>query len=209
MCDNNSPAASQEPSFSPINEEENPVSSNIEPEEQKISPVIETNVSSSTNEIQKIISPTDNEQIPEIEPSQSIPIICESEPLPFTSTVAAVTTTNSPKLVPVKGNTKVYRCLKCKTFVSASKPHTDADCLARCNKETKTTNRHRRKNDKKLLKSLKMLEKKNSSVLAKSAVLTKKAQALVKKFGKKSKKSSPTIPKQIINFLDLVSKKFQ
>ena len=61
---------------------------------------------------------------------------------------------------------------------------------------------------KELLKNFRMLEKRNGAVTAKGAVITKKAQALMKKYNKKSKKSSPTIPKQIMNFLDYVSKKF-
>lgn len=141
--------------------------------------------------------------------------IVPEEPLPMVSQAAAVQLVEpvqeTPNLVPVKGNTKVYRCLKCKTFVSATKPHTAAECAARKSKEVKSTtstHKRRRKVDKELLKNFRILEKRNVAVAAKGAVISKKAQSLMKKFSKKSKKSSPTIPKQIMNFLDSLSKKF-
>ena len=118
---------------------------------------------------------------------------------------------SSPSLVPVKGNSKVYRCLKCKTFVSATKPHTAAECAARKNKEIKSTastTKRRRKVDKELLKNFRILEKRDAAAAAKGAILSKKAQSLIKKYNKKSKKSSPVIPKQIMSFLDSISKKF-
>ena len=119
--------------------------------------------------------------------------------------------TISSNLVPVRGNSKVMRCLNCKTFVSASKPHTAEECAARKLKEitsTSSTKKRRRKVDKDLLKNFRMLERKSDAVAAKGAVISKKAQALIKKFNKKSKKTSPTIPKQVMSFLDYVCKKF-
>lgn len=119
--------------------------------------------------------------------------------------------TISSNLVPVKGNSKVMRCLNCKTFVSATKPHTAEECAARKFKEIKSTSstkKRRRKVDKELLKNFRILEKKGAAASAKGAVISKKAQALLKKYSKKAKKSSPVIPKQIMSFLDSISKKF-
>lgn len=162
--------------------------------------------------------PASQDEIIEEEPVKDIE---EPLPLPEVSSAANVQIVKlvqdqddgalSPSLVPVKGNSKVYRCLKCKTFVSATKPHTAAECAARKNKEIKSTTsttKRRRKVDKELLKNFRILEKRDAAVTAKGAIISKKAQSLIKKYNKKSKKSSPVIPKQIMNFLDSISKKF-
>lgn len=186
--------------------------------EEPVSLVETQSNSSGLRELEEYGSPEASQAIPieEVEEIEEPQPQVTVETIPVVSSVAdkklVEPVQETSTLVPVKGNTKVYRCLKCKTFVSASKPHTEADCLARKHKESKKdikTKSRKRKVDKELLKSLKVLEKRNSSIEAKNSVISKKAQALIKKFGKKAKKSSPTIPKQMISFLDLVSKKLK
>ena len=130
--------------------------------------------------------------------------------IPFSDAREAKMPENKPNLVPVKGNSSVYRCLNCKTFVSANRPHTEAECAARRNKsdsKTKSTSstKRRRKVDKELFKNFRKLEKENASISAATGVITKKAVALLKKY-KKQKKTQ--IPKQLTSFLEYVTKKF-
>ena len=197
-------------------------------EQQEIKPVAE-NTESPASPVNILPSNTESSGLRELNeyPASQDEIIEEEpikdieEPLPVVSSAANVQIVKlvqdqddgalSPSLVPVKGNSKVYRCLKCKTFVSATKPHTAAECAARKNKEIKSTTsttKRRRKVDKELLKNFRILEKRDAAVAAKGAIISKKAQSLIKKYNKKSKKSSPVIPKQIMNFLDSISKKF-
>lgn len=177
------------------------------------SPILPQPVSGGLRELDEYGSPQSSQKIEDFdiveEPEVNVETIPVVSPAANVQLIEPVEETST--LVPVKGNSKVYRCLKCKTFVSATKPHTAAECAARKCKEIKSTTstrKRRRKVDKELLKSFRILERKKDAVTAKGAVISKKAQALMKKFNKNKKKSSPTIPKQIMNFLDSLSKKF-
>lgn len=184
-------------------------------EQQEIKPVAES-PASPVNILPSSTASSGLRELDEYPASQDE--IIEEEPIKDIEEPKVSSATNEPEpleegstLVPVKGNTKVYRCLRCKTFVSATKPHSVAECDARMRKEIKSTTsttKRRRKVDKELLKNFRILEKRDAAVAAKGAIISKKAQSLIKKYTKKSKKSSPVIPKQIMNFLDSISKKF-
>lgn len=120
-----------------------------------------------------------------------------------------------PVLVPVAGNPKVMRCLNCKTFVSASADHTFDDCNVRLSRkearkhDTKSTSSRKRKSkkvDKKLIKSFRKLEKENAKTTQLKSSLTKKASVLMKKYKTQNKKAK--LPKQMLDFLEFVTKKF-
>lgn len=117
-----------------------------------------------------------------------------------------------PPLVPVSGNPKVMRCLNCKTFVSANSDHRYKDCdlrLARkaSKQHTKSTSpKPHKRVDKNLVKSFRKLEKENAKTTQLKSSISKKASALIKKYKKQDKKTTK-IPKQILTFLDFVTKK--
>lgn len=140
------------------------------------------------------------------QPQEVISPIVTDPVIPFTE----AKTSEKPNLIPVKGNSSVYRCLNCKTFVSAKRPHTEAECAARRNKSVSQNNstsstKRRRKVDKELFKNFRKLEKQNASITTATSTITKKAVALLKKY-KKQKKTQ--IPKQLTSFLEYVTKKF-
>lgn len=152
------------------------------------------------------------------------------ETVPFTNVVVdpnpvmetprpqvAETVPSNPNLVRVNGNNRVFRCTRCKTFVSAQRPHTEADCNARLNRKNREnvsapvsteviSSSRKRRVDKQLLKNFRKLEKQNAAVTAAACSLSKKASMLLKKY-KKSKKVQ--IPKQLTGFLEYVTKKCQ
>lgn len=181
----------------------------ILPESQEVKPILPESppINGGLQELDEYSSPVASQPLAgDIEIEEPLPMVSQPAAVQLIEPVQETST-----LVPVKGNSKVYRCLKCKTFVSATKPHTAEECAARKSKEIKSTastHKRRRKVDKELLKNFRILERKNDAVAAKGAVISKKAQALMKKYKKKSKKSSPVIPKQIMSFLDSLSKKF-
>ena len=159
---------------------------------------------------------------PESQPQEvNSPLIADISPEPVIEVSSEPVIKNSPEpislepeitstLVPVKGNTSVMRCIRCKTFVSANKPHSEAECAARRNKAESrnsgdSTTKRRRKADKELLKNFKKLEKRNASTCSAASSISKKATALLKKY-KKQKKTQ--LPKQLTTFLEYITKKF-
>lgn len=158
------------------------------------------------------IEPSVIDNSTEVIPSQEVVPL-----LPATIPIADTTTTpvddqNGPTLVPVKGNPKVMRCLNCKTFVSVNSPHTFDDCNARLAKkalhDTKSTSPRKRKSkkvDKNFVKSFRKLEKENTKNVQLKNTIGKKASTLIKKY--KTQKTTK-IPKQMLSFLDFITKRF-
>lgn len=159
-------------------------------------------------------------------PSNSQPeIIPSQEDLPFAMENSSTSSPPSapiyiskeekrPPLVPVKGNPKVMRCLNCKTFVSVHDDHKYSDCNNRLakkanNQGTRSIPLRRHKGvDKSLVKSFRKLEKENAKTSQLKSTISKKAETLIKKYKKQTKKSSK-IPKQLLSFLEFVTKKVQ
>jgi len=176
---------------------------------EKTEVVVSATVPSSPIVSSPIVSSPIVPQLPNSQPQEIISPIVTDPVIPFTE-VPEIKTTEKPNLIPVKGNSSVYRCLNCKTFVSAKRPHTEAECAARRNKSVSQNNstsstKRRRKVDKELFKNFRKLEKKNASITTATSAITKKAVALLKKY-KKQKKTQ--IPKQLTSFLEYVTKKF-
>lgn len=159
-----------------------------------------------------VIEPSVIDNSTEVIPSQEVvPLLPASIPIVDTTTTP-VDDQNGPTLVPVKGNPKVMRCLNCKTFVSANSPHTFDDCNARLAKkalhDTKSTSPRKRKSkkvDKNFVKSFRKLEKENTKNVQLKTTIGKKASTLIKKY--KTQKTTK-IPKQMLSFLDFITKRF-
>lgn len=106
-------------------------------------------------------------------------------------------------LVPVSGNPKVLRCLKCHTFVSANKSHSEEECVSRSLKFNE------RKGRKKVCKNSKKgkveeIVSKNYRVLEKNM---EKFVVRAKKLNKKYKTNPKfRIPTELKNFIESFSK---
>lgn len=160
--------------------------------------------------------PETKEPSPSLPRSQPLQPLLVEEPIPQPILVEEQQerpeVEDRPPLVPVAGNPKVMRCLNCKTFVSANADHRYSDCdlrLARkaSHKGTKSTAFSKTKRvDKNLVKSFRKLEKENAKTDQLKASISKKASALIKKYKTQSKKTTK-IPKQLISFLDFITKR--
>lgn len=65
------------------------------------------------------------------EPVEENPLIVANVKTTTPASTANVVSVSEPKLVPVKNNTKVQRCVRCNTFVRIGNSHSLADCDTR------------------------------------------------------------------------------